>query len=238
MSAKSVLKAVQAVDTPAARIVLRGQTEVAIAPAAEPGIWISQTDLEALKDRCIKQGRAEGEEQGRKLAQQAAQQQADKEAKSRLEQELKERQDRYTKEQAEKWRGLATVLANQARALREQLEAEVTEWTFVAVARLLGQQTSEHVATAVRKVLAEAQLDGPLTVLLHAQDLASLVACGATEADTWPDGVKFAADARVGVGGCLVQSDVQTLDARLEVQLELLRESLDHSRRERAAVEG
>ncbi|WP_457447638.1 FliH/SctL family protein [Roseateles sp. P5_E4] len=231
------MKAGQAADAPAARIVLRSQAEVATAAVAEPGVWIGQTDLEALKERCIKQGRAEGEEQGRRLAQQAAQQQADEAAKSRLEQELQERQDRYAKEQAEKWRGLATALASQAQALREQLETEVTEWTFVAVARLLGQQPPEAVATAVRKVLAEARLDGPLTVFLHAQDLASLVACGATEANTWPDGVKFAADARVSIGGCLIQSDVQTLDARLEVQLALLRERLDQLRRERAAVE-
>ncbi|MDR7268215.1 flagellar biosynthesis/type III secretory pathway protein FliH [Pelomonas saccharophila] len=237
MSTKSVLKASLATESPASRFVLRSPAEVGGAPLDDPGIWISQANLEALKDRCIKQGRAEGEEQGRRLAQQAAQLRADSEAKARLEQELKGLQDRHAREQAEKWRGLASALASQTQALREQLEAEVTEWTFVAVVRLLGQRAAEDAAAVVRKVLAESRLEGSLTVLLHAQDLASLVAGGAMASDAWPANVIFAADAKVGLGGCLIQSDVQTLDARLEVQLELLRERLDKLRRQRAGTE-
>lgn len=232
MSTRSVLKAGHAQELPADSIVLRNRPAAAAVPA-EPGVWISQLDLEALEERCLQRGRAEGEEQGRRLAQQAAQERAREEAMARLERELDERHERYAKELAAKWHGLAADFALQLQALRQQLEAEVTEWTFVAVTRLLGQRAADDVVTVVRRVLSESRLDAPLTVFLHAQDLSSLVACGNVEADPWPDGIRFAADPRVGVGGCLVESDVQTLDARLEVQLALLRERLDGLRRHR-----
>lgn len=237
MSVGSVLKAAQAAEATVSSIVLRSPPTVATPPVTEPGVWITHAELEALKTRCTEQGRAEGEEQGRRLALQAAQEQANQAAKAQLERELKERQDRHTREQAEKWRALATALAGQAQALRKELEAEVTEWTFVAVSRLIGHRTAADVEAAVRKVLAESQFDGPLSVLLHAHDLASLEACGAAAAENWPDGLKFASDERVGLGGCLIKSNVQTLDARLEVQLALLREALDRLSHERAGAE-
>ncbi len=238
MKAVSVLKAGHAMDALASRVILRGETTQPVEQPTEPGVWISQSELELLKTRCMEQGRKEGEEQGRRAAQQAAQQQAEREAKARFDLELKERQDRHVREQAEKWRGLATALASEAQTLRERLAAEVTEWTFIAVARLLGQQAPEDVAAVVRQVLDEAQVDGTLTVLLHARDLAGLQACRATDAENWPQGLTFAPSDRVSLGGCLIQSDLQTLDARLEVQLALLRETLDTARRERAAIKG
>lgn len=236
MKSMSVLKAGQAMDVLASRVVLGGETKPAVEPPAEPGLWISQAELDMLKRRCVEQGRREGEEQGRRAAQQAAQQQAERDAKARFDQELRTRHDGYIKEQAEKWRGLATAMAGQAQMLRERMETEVTEWSFIAVARLLGQQAPEDVAAVVRQVLDEAQLDGPLTVLLHAQDLAGLQACRATDAENWPQGLVFAASDRVSLGGCLIRADHQSLDARLEVQLALLRVALDTARRERAAI--
>ena len=234
----AVLKAAQAVSAPAPRVLLRGDAAAPVAPPAEPGRWISDSELASLKRLCMEQGRKQGEEQGHQAAQQAAREQANREAKAIYEHQLRELQQRHAKEQAEKWRGLATTLAGQARAHRERLVAEVTEWTFIAVARLLGEQSPDDVSSVVRRVLDEAKLDGPLTVLLHAHDLGNLEASGATAADGWPAGVSFAASDRVGLGGCLIQSDVQALDARLEVQLALLRETLDVARHERAGKKG
>jgi len=234
----SILKAAQAGTAPAPRVLLHGNATVPVAPPAEPGGWISDSELASLKRLCIEQGRKQGEEQGRQAAQQAAWQQANREAKALYENQLRELQQRHAKEQAEKWRGLATALAGQAQAHRARLGAEVSEWAFIAVARLLGEQALDDVSSVVRRVLDEAKLDGPLTVLLHAHDFRNLEASGATAADSWPRGVSFAASDRVGLGGCLVQSDVQALDARLEVQLALLRETLDVARHERAGKKG
>ncbi len=236
MKGMSVLKAGQAMEALPSRVILRHETTPAAALPVEPGIWISQSELELLKGRCTEQGRKEGEEHGWRAAQQAAQQRAERDAKLWLDQELKGRQDRYVKDQAERWRVLTTALASQAQTLRERVSAEVTEWTFIAIARLMGRQAPEGVAAAVRQVLDEAQLEEPLIVLLHEQDLAALQACRATDVDNWPQGLSFAASDRVSLGGCLIQSNLQTLDARLEVQLALLREALDIARRQRAAI--
>lgn len=235
MKTLSVLKANHAMDGLSSPVVLRSET---VAPTVEPGVWMTRAELDQLIKRGIDQARREGEEEGRKAAERFALQKAEREVKARFDLELKERQDRYAREQADKWRGLATALADQAQMLREQLTAEVTEWTFIAVNRLLGQQVPEDVAAVVRQILDEAKLDGPLTVLLHAQDLASLEACRATSADNWPVDVRFAVSERVGLGGCLIHSDTQTLDARLEVQLALLRETLNDARRRRGEIGG
>lgn len=240
MKSMSVLKAASAVDSAVPRIVLGGESVkplTSVTAREEPGVWISQSELHLLKRSSLEQGRKEGEELGRRAAQQAAQQQAERDARERFDVELKVRQDRHAKEQGEKWRGLATALAVQAQAVREQLKAEVTEWTFIAVARLLGQQARDHAESAVRQVLADAQLDGPLTVLLHAQDLVGLQASQAIDPSAWPQGLSFAASDRVSLGGCLIESGHQTLDARLDVQLALLREALDAARHQRSESE-
>lgn len=236
MSQGTVLKAELATAVPQSRVVLRALAQDGEAAAPEPGVWLSQLELDAMRQRCFEQGREQGLEQGRLQAWQDARRQAERETQAQLERELKQRQDKHAKEQAEKWRGLATALASQTQGLRDQLQAEVTEWTFIAIVRLLGQRSPEDVAAAVRQVLEAAQLGGPLTVLLHTRDLAAFESSRAASTEAWPAHLRFAADERVKLGGCLVQSPVQTLDARLEVQLALLRDSLTAARLQR--VEG
>lgn len=202
------------------------------APPTEPresGRWITEAALAELLQRHHALGREEGLVQGRENALASARKEAQQQAQAQLEQELKTRQDKQAKEQAEKWRGLATALAQQVQGLRDQLEAELTEWTFLAVTRLLGERPHEQLAASVRQVLDDAQLHEPLTVLLHVQDLPLIDPAD----EAWPSEIRFAADERIKVGGCLVQSAHQTLDARLDVQLTLLREALDAARRER-----
>lgn len=229
-------------DLPAAaaapRVVLRSQPAAELAEPAPAGAWITEQELAALKRQWMEQARAQGREEGLLEARDTAKQEAEGQAQARLERELKGRDEKTAKEQAEKWRGLATALADQLQALRAQLEAEVSEWTFVAAARLIGQQARDDVAALVQHVLAEAQLDAAVSILLHPQDLALVEAARATDEAGWPAGLAFMASDRVTVGGCLVQSPAQTLDARLEVQLAMLREALDAARHQRAAQEG
>jgi flagellar biosynthesis/type III secretory pathway protein FliH len=212
------------------RVVLRSQPSAALTESAQPGVWITEQELAGLKRQWMDQAR----EQVQREAQEAAVQKAEADAKARLELELKTRDDKHAKDQAEKWRSLATALAGQLQSLREQLEAEVSEWTFIAATRLLGERSRDGVVPAVKHVLADAKLDGPVTVLLNAQDLAIVEAARTADATGWPAEVAFAASDRLPLGGCLVQSPTQTLDARLDVQLGLLREALDLARHQRA----
>ncbi|MGM9485060.1 FliH/SctL family protein [Roseateles sp. NT4] len=223
----NILKATHVANADQPRVLLGG-APVQMAPEAprEPGRWISEAELQALAERCLAQGREEGAALERKKAEATAREDAQRQAKAQLETELEAFRQKQARENSEKWRGLAVALAQQAQSLRDQLQAELTEWTFVAVCRLLGQQSRELVTAAVLQVLADAKLHEPLTVLLHAKDLAALD----VHDDVWPAHVKLAADERIQLGGCLVQSAHQTLDARLEVQLELLRELLDTAR--------
>jgi len=221
----------------AQRVVLRSQPVAAPSEPAAAGRWITEQELAALKRQWTDQAREQGRAQGQQDAQEHAQKKAQADAKAALDRELKARDEKTAKEQAEKWRSLATMLAQQLQLLRDQLETEVSEWSFIAVTRLLGQRSREDVAAAVRHVLSDARLDGPVTVLIHAQDLASVEAARAADPAAWPTDLGFAVSDKVSLGGCLVQSATQTLDARLEVQLVLLREALDHARRERLSSE-
>jgi flagellar biosynthesis/type III secretory pathway protein FliH len=228
-------------DPPAAsdtqRVVLRAQQASAPAEPAPVGLWITEQELAALKRQWTDQAREQGRAEGLRDAQEAAQQKADADAKVRLERELKARDEKYAKDQADKWQSLATALAEQMQSLRTQMEGEVSEWTFIAVTRLLGQRAQEDIVSAVKHVLADARLDGPVTILLHAQDLAIIETARAADTTGWPAGLTFTASDRLTLGGCLVQTAAQTLDARLEVQLVLLREALDLARHEQPETE-
>jgi len=197
-------------------------------------MWITEQELAALKRQWMEQAREQGRDEGQQQARDAAVEQAQADAKAQLERELKTRDDRHAKEQAEKWRSLATALAGQLQSLRQQLEAEVSEWTFVATTRLLGERSREGVVTAVKHVLAQARLDGPATVLLHAQDLAFITTARDADPAAWPADVVFSVSDKLPLGGCLVKSPTQTFDARLDVQLALLRDALDRVRHERS----
>jgi flagellar biosynthesis/type III secretory pathway protein FliH len=196
------------------------------------GTWMAADELEALRASCLAEGRALGASEAEKRALQAAQAQA----AAKLQRELDERMAAQASAQAEKWRSLATNLATQAQSLRETLEAEVSEWTFAAVTRLLGKVSAEGVAASVRQVLAEVRLFEALTVLLHPQDFAALQRSRHQDPLAWPATVDFRPDELIQLGGCRIQSPHLNLDARLEVQLALLRESLDRSRRCRHAA--
>lgn len=198
-----------------------------------PGRWMSESDLDALLAQAFEDGLHRGRQQGEQQEREAAQRDAEHRAKQALDRALADHQARAQRLQGETWRSLAATLADQLQALKTQLEAEVTEWTFVAATRLLGQASEEQVQSAVRQVLAQARLRGPVQVLVHADDLALLT----HDAAEWAEGVSFAADPAVALGGCLVRSPHETVDARVEVQLQFLRDALDAARRDRQAAE-
>ncbi|WP_124446860.1 FliH/SctL family protein [Paucibacter sp. KBW04] len=114
----------------------------------------------------------------------------------------------------------------------ERLQVEMSEFAFVAVNRLLADALSDpQVALgAVRRVLKECNAWQSLTVELHPQDLRWLREGLKGDALTADKSVIFAGSEDVAVGGCRIVSEQGEVDARLEVQLGRLRQSLDEFR--------
>lgn len=230
MNAGAVLKLTPQREHSPARMLLRGYSPPSSQVSTEAGVWISDGELQALEQRCFEKGRTEGLAQGRHLVEESLRIPIERDAAARFERELKHHKDQLARQEAQRWRSLASTVDAGFTELRERLESEVTEWTFTAVVRLLGAASVQDVRAAIARVLEEAGLQEPLKVLLHRADFNRLRACEALSAPDWPRDVQFAADDRVSLGGCLVESKVQTLDARLEVQLALLRQALDAAR--------
>ncbi len=193
-----------------------------IAPA---GRWITEQALEQL---CLDwQGR------GLAQAQQSAREEALQAAREAAARELKEQLDKLkaqlSRERAEQMKTLALALAEQLQSMRDDLEAQVADWTFVAVCRLLGELSPARVQDTVQQLMRESGMDKPVTVLLHPTDHALLAAAMTSDEG---QGLQWRADAGIELGGCQLLGAQETLDARLEVQLQQLRLALDEARRQ------
>jgi flagellar biosynthesis/type III secretory pathway protein FliH len=207
-------------STPSASVPLHAQ---------RPGRWISKADLDAMLADAFDQGARNGQKQAEQRILESARRDAEASARQALQKALSDHQADVQKAQTAKWHGLAAQWATQLRSLRTEVDAEVTEWTFVATTRLLGRMSETQVKAAVRHVLSDAGLRDPVQVLVHPDDHQFLCA---EPLDEFAD-VQFVPDATVALGGCLIRTQQQTLDARLEVQLQFLRQALDAARRER-----
>lgn len=194
-----------------------------------PGRWLSESELEALRVEAFDRGVREGRQQAEQRLLETARRDAEAAARQALQKALADHQAEAGRVQTAKWQGVAASLTDQMQSLREAIESEVAEWTFVATTRLLGEMSAEQVRSAVRRVLDDAGLREPAQVLVHADDHAIICA----DPTAWPPDVQFVPDAAISLGGCLVRTPLQTLDARLEVQLAFLRQALDGARRDR-----
>jgi flagellar assembly protein FliH len=136
------------------------------------------------------------------------------------------------------------TLATQIQAARQEVvngaEDIIIDLAFTALCRMLGESLDQRamVTGMVQQVLSQFRQQEPLVVLLHPQDLALLQAA-LPDLDIDPEQTRFRADASLKMGGCMVESAVGTLDARLETRLACLREALLQVRRgEEYAGEG
>lgn len=197
---------------------------VQTAESAPTGVVLTLAELEARLDAARQEGAALAAESAQAAAREA------------MEAQLARRLERIAKDQAEKWRQLAMALAGQMVEVRERFEADVAQAVFVATCRLVGETafSEKQVAHHVRQVLVEAGMPESARVLLHRDDLGAVLAAQQHAPDDWPEQISFAADGGVAVGGCLIETDVQQFDARLEVQLALLHERLELARAQRS----
>lgn len=169
--------------------------------------------IEQGRQRGLEEGRAEGERQ-------SAQQ-----VRERLEAELETMNAAWRQREEQLLQLLQSIPAQLARRL-EDAEDDMVALAHAAVLRVLGTafQGSEGVRLAVRRQLDELGQRQPLALHLHPDDmcllrddiLASLAA----------QGVACAADPRVVLGGCIIDTHAGSLDARLETQLQAFTELL------------
>lgn len=125
-----------------------------------------------------------------------------------------------------------------------QAEQDMLALVFDIVCRIIGEHALtragvQHLLTQARSALAASPL---FTVRLHAQDLATLQGNPDFIARFDGDGqaagkVHWLADARMQLGGCMLDSANGSLDARLETQMQKLKQTLLETRQMRSQAE-
>jgi flagellar biosynthesis/type III secretory pathway protein FliH len=101
-------------------------------------------------------------------------------------------------------------------------EASVVDLALAVAKRVIGQELSTHpdrVRALVREALDRVRRATHVRVRVHPEDAAELAV----------EGIEVVADASIERGGCIVQSDLGDVDARLDVRLDALRRALRHS---------
>ncbi|CAK0768632.1 type III secretion protein L [Gammaproteobacteria bacterium] len=146
---------------------------------------------------------------------------------------------------AEQARGYAEGQARAAEALANQLldagdrildylsgiESEMAELVSQATAKVLGRLPPEDLVLAVvREALRHARDQKRVTLRVAPEQL-EIVRDHLTEIAAEQGGMSsldVVGDDRVGAGGCLIETPMGLVDARLETQLRNLRERLSH----------
>ena len=143
--------------------------------------------------------------------------------------------ERQRKEEWQRLRALVESLEVERNRFAGKLEDAAVEIVFESLARLLGQAFSSSlgVAAAVREVIDQhAAGQKSLAVRMAPSDLQLLGETGlsAIRSGLRAD-VQFEADERIQPGGCLIDMPSGSLDARLDLQLERLKQALLDARR-------
>jgi flagellar assembly protein FliH len=115
---------------------------------------------------------------------------------------------------------------------RSGVEDAAVVIAFEAVCKILGSTilTMDGVRNVVQNAMANLNNTEPITIRLQQEDL-DLLAQNGKQFGVWPIGNKitWVADDRI-TAGCVVESSAGDLDARLETQVERLREVLLQAR--------
>jgi flagellar assembly protein FliH len=164
-----------------------------------------QRDIEVLRNEAAEDGRESGYKAGHQEARGALQEQVDQ---------------------------LARLFEQLSRAREENLwasEADLVEVVFASVAKILGETLvdADAVIALVGQSIKQLVSRDRLVIHLSPRDRALLEQVSAERGEKlFGEGTEIVADERVELGGCLLQTPSGGLDARLEVQLRQLRDSL------------
>jgi flagellar assembly protein FliH len=138
----------------------------------------------------------------------------------------------------EQLEGIIEAVRAECLRAQDQLAQQCVEIVAAAIGQIAGPllATREAAVGAVAAALAKVKAAAELTVRVNPADLPSLEEQRAKlAAVTAASHLHLLADAQVALGGCLIDSSAGTLDARLELQLEGLCESLRAARARMAA---
>ena len=153
--------------------------------------------------------------------------------------QVESERDRARKEGFQKGReeGLAEVTEElvKARVLKEKFfaenESEVLRLVMAMAEKVIGQTVQTH-ADAFRSVVKQAlehSIGDRIVVRLNPADLARIRAEDTTFKSIL-DRTKqlyFKEDGAIGVGGCVVETEIGTIDAQLETQLKAIKKALN-----------
>lgn len=134
----------------------------------------------------------------------------------------------------EKQNRLLAALGEAVRAQRALLPADAEEGVAalaLEIARKVlgepGEALRETTALRARELVGRVRDGGPLTVLVHPQEVPLLEGLrGALEEAAGGAAVEVRGDARVSPGGLLLETPSRLMDARIEVQLARIGEAL------------
>ena len=109
----------------------------------------------------------------------------------------------------------------------EEVDAFALELAFACIARIVGEhfESAEFKMAIIRQALSEVRGHSPASIRVSQHDL-DLMRRYAPEFETESALIRYSADPRVAVGGCLIDTEAGLWDARLETQLQRLRDAL------------
>lgn len=178
---------------------------------------------EQARAKGLSEGHAEGVRQGHEESAEAAEQ---------LRLQLIEQGRATVDAHKRRFEQMALSLSKQSGQLAADAEDDLVAMSFEVVCRLLGERaaTPAGIRSMVEHLLAQRALTA-LAVHVHPDDLQLLRAeSGDGVAETsW----QWVADEKVQLGGVILRSPDGNLDARLEVQLDTLRQTLLQARQDR-----
>lgn len=201
----------------------------------------------------LQQGYAAGQQAGFEQGVEKGRQQGALEGRAAAEQAVQDQARMHQDAMGARGARLDQLLSLLPSAIAERIEAaedDMVALCHMVICRFLGQNVvtraviAPMVQQAVRECCGESgkhgALQGLLAVQLHPQDL-EIVKNDSVLLD-WlsqhgAQTIQWLANEQVGLGGCIVRSTEGTLDARLEIQLAALHETLLQGRGQTAHVQ-
>lgn len=221
----------------------------------------TQPQEAAAFERGRQAGREEGVQEGIAQVQQQLEQRAQLLAQSLAEERIEQAQAHFQREANKQIEQLHAQLVPQYELLMSLLrkmplelerrlaeaEEDIVALAFEVICRVMGDKaaTPDGLTGLVKAAAKNWHGRSALEIHLHPHDLEMLqtefnVADQLAAQRLGLDGLemRWVADSKVSLGGCLLQSSEGALDARLELQMDLLRSSLLRTREERKRIEG
>jgi flagellar assembly protein FliH len=211
---------------PTAAAIVQATVPIDTPAPAQPARMLEEA-FDAARAQGLQEGREAGLQLGLKDAQ-ARLDEATEAAKAAAAAQIERESARLAKQWADRFARLDAVVKTFEIQLPQQwarLEVDAVELAFEVACRVLGDAAGRRQLVEDMVAQAMSALRGqPLRVRLSAVDLA-LIDTSAADGLSLRErhaGVEWIADPDVQTGGCLIDGDGGTLDARLEVQLQRL----------------